>query len=199
MKIVKEGDKGKAVCQTCGLTETTYRLRDVAFSDNSGIVKNILAGVCDKCDTVTSVPRQCTPKIKSAYNETKKSAEYRVPAHFIDILSLAASKIDYEMGDVLSKPLLLYYVHKLNSGVISGAKLKELLSSDLASAPSSKRLSLKITERTERELSHVVEKTGLHNNTDVVKGIILKIYEDIVEPKKPKHLKELKSIAAAFG
>jgi len=199
MKIVKDGDKGKAVCQTCGLTQTTYRLRDVPFSDNSGVVKNILAGVCDKCDSVAAIPSQCTPKIKSTYNETKRSAEYRVPAHFIDILSLAASKIDYEMGDVLSKPLLLYYVHKINAGVISGSKLKELLSSDLAIAPSTKMLSLKITQRTERELSYVVEKTGLHNNTDVVKGIILKIYEDIVEPKTPKHLKELKSIAAAFG
>lgn len=199
MKIVKEGDKGKAVCQACGLTQTTYSLRDVAFNDNSGIVKNILAGVCDNCNSVVSIPRQCTPKIKATYNETKRSAEYRVPAHFIDILSLATSKIDGEMGDVLSKPLLLYYVHKLNSGAIPGTKLKELLSSDLALAPSTKRLSFKITERTEKELDCVVKKTGLNNNTDVVKGIILKIYEDIVEPKIPKHIKELRRIAASFG
>jgi len=185
MKIVKEGDKSKAVCQFCGLVAITYNLRDVPFSDNNGIVRNILAGVCDKCGNVASIPRQSTPKIKAAYNEAKKSAEFRVPAHFIDILSLASYRIDEEMGDILSKPLLLYYVHKLNTGSISSSRLK--------------RLSLKITERTEKELSSVVKKTGLQNNTDVIKGIILSIYEDIVQPKIPKHIKELKSIAATFG
>lgn len=199
MRIVKEGDKSKAVCQFCGLVAITYNLRDVPFSDNNGIVRNILAGVCDKCDNVASIPRQSTPKIKAAYNEVKKSAEFRVPAHFIDILSLASYRIDEEMGDILSKPLLLYYVHKLNTGSISSSRLKKLLTSELASAPSTKRLSLKITERTEKELSSVVKKTGLQNNTDVIKGIILSIYEDIVQPKIPKHIKELKSIAATFG
>ncbi len=199
MKIVKEGDKNKAVCQFCGLQSITYALRDVPFSDNNGVVRNILAGICDKCDNVVSIPRQSTPKIKAAYNEVKRSAEYRVPAHFIDILSLASNRIDDEIGDTLSKPLLLYYLHKLNTGVISSSRLKELLASELASAPSTKRLSLKITERTEKELSSVVQKSGLQNNTDVIKGIILKIYEDIVQPKTPKHIKELKSIAATFG
>ncbi|MBJ6727177.1 hypothetical protein [Geomesophilobacter sediminis] len=198
MKIVKEGDKSKAVCDTCGLTSVTYRLRDVPFTDDVGIVKNILAGVCDQCGHVVSVPRQCTPKIKAVY-EAKKSAEYRLPAHFIDILSLASSKIDDEIGDALSKPLLLYYVHKLNNGEIPAKIIKELLSSELASAPSTKRLSLKITERTERELGDVVQKTGLHSSTELIKGIILKIYEDIVKPKTPKHMKELKTIAATFG
>lgn len=65
MRIVKEGEKGKAICEGCGLTTTTYMLRDVDFSDKRGTVKNIIVGVCDKCNKVASIPNQSTPKIKS--------------------------------------------------------------------------------------------------------------------------------------
>lgn len=68
MRVIKEGDKGKAICHKCGITTTTYNLRDVDFSDNCGIVKNIIASVCDKCNEVVSIPRQSVPKIKNEYN-----------------------------------------------------------------------------------------------------------------------------------
>jgi hypothetical protein len=199
MKIVKEGDKGRAVCETCGLVTTTYHLRDVPFNDKSGVVKNILAGVCDKCEKVVSIPRQSTPMIKAKFMETRKSSEFRVPAHFIDILRLASIKIDENVGEELSKALILYYVHNLDTGRFSSSELKGLLLSELASAPSTKRLSIKITNRTEEQLVSVVNRTGLKSNTDVIKGIILKIYEDILMPKTPKHFNELRSIASVFG
>lgn len=199
MNIVKEGDKGQVVCEDCGLVTITYRLRDVPFSDKSGVVKNIIAGVCDKCGEVANIPRQSTPKIRAKFVETRKSAEFRVPAHFIDILSLASSKIDENIGDELSKALVLYYVHNLETGRFASSNLKGLLSSAMADAPSTKRLSLKITGKTENELISVVKKSGLSSNAEVIKGIILEIYEDILKPKRPKHLAELRSIAAALG
>lgn len=60
----KEGDKGKAFCESCGPVSITYRLKDVPFSDNSGTVEDVLAGVCDVCGQVVSIPRQETEKIK---------------------------------------------------------------------------------------------------------------------------------------
>jgi hypothetical protein len=39
MKKVKEGDSKKVIGFECGLTDATYRIRDVDFSDKSGKIK----------------------------------------------------------------------------------------------------------------------------------------------------------------
>jgi RNase P subunit RPR2 len=65
MKILKIGDKEQAICNTCqALVGVTYQLRDVPFNDQSGVVKDILVGVCENCDTVAVLPHQSTPKVK---------------------------------------------------------------------------------------------------------------------------------------
>jgi RNase P subunit RPR2 len=57
MKILKDGDRKRAACNKCQAFEPiTFKLRDVPFSDASGIVKNVLVGVCDSCDTVVALP-----------------------------------------------------------------------------------------------------------------------------------------------
>ncbi len=62
MKILKVGDSQKAACEKCqSFVNTTFKLRDVTLSKNSGKVKNTLVGVCDKCDSVILIPHQSTP------------------------------------------------------------------------------------------------------------------------------------------
>jgi hypothetical protein len=64
---ISEGDKSKAICSHCKkMVSTTFAYRDVPFSDGSGVVKNILVGVCDHCDLVVSIPAQSTPAISMA-------------------------------------------------------------------------------------------------------------------------------------
>lgn len=71
--VKKEGDKSKGICENCkGVVETTFKYRDVPFSDDSGVVKNLLANVCDTCDEVVSIPAQETPKIKDALEKINK-------------------------------------------------------------------------------------------------------------------------------
>lgn len=66
------GDKGKSACDTCQtFVTTTYQLRDVPFSDKSGVVKNILVGVCDVCGSIVSMPHQSTPAIKKQLENQK--------------------------------------------------------------------------------------------------------------------------------
>lgn len=70
MGELKSGDKSKALCHNCKyLVSTTFQFRNVPFSDTGEIAKNILAGVCDECDSVVSIPYQSTPDIKEAYNK----------------------------------------------------------------------------------------------------------------------------------
>lgn len=99
MKIVKEGDKRQVVCPKCGLSQAVYTLRDIDFSDQSGKVKNVLAGVCASCDQVVSIPKQSTAKVRAEYNKIKTSIDLRVPAHYLDILTLASQKIEPMLPD----------------------------------------------------------------------------------------------------
>lgn len=199
MKIIKEGDSRQVVCSECGLTHATYMLRDVSFSDNSGAVKNILAAVCNDCNKVVSIPKQSTAKVKAEYNKIKTPIDVRVPAHYLDILNLATQKIDPSLSESFNKSLVLYYLHALSSERYSQRNLGLLLNSDIAKAKASKRFSVKLNNKSINEIKSLMASQGLKNNTEVFKSLILKINEDIVQPKQPKHLAELQNLAAAFA
>lgn len=76
MVKVKEGDKSKAVCNDCAaMVSTTFKVRGVPFSDGSGTVENILAGICDQCDRVVSIPNQSAQNIKKAFDKLHPETE----------------------------------------------------------------------------------------------------------------------------
>lgn len=67
MKLLFEGDHGKALCEYCQkVVTTTYVRRTAPFSDGHGEAKSILAGVCDVCDTIVAIPAQSAPVLKEA-------------------------------------------------------------------------------------------------------------------------------------
>jgi len=72
MKTVKAGDKSKAICHECEcVVETTFMKRDVALSDSSAIVDNLLVAVCNNCDAVVALPHQSSKHV----NKTIKASE----------------------------------------------------------------------------------------------------------------------------
>lgn len=60
----KVGDKSKGICGDCGLTETTFKIKDVPIANTNKVVKNILVATCDKCDCVIGIPQQSAANIK---------------------------------------------------------------------------------------------------------------------------------------
>lgn len=196
---MKEGECCKIICNDCGLTDATYLLRDVDFSDKSGTVKGLLVAACNQCDQVVGIPSQSTAKVKAQYRKVKKPIDVRVPAHYLDILNLATVKIDGTLSDSFSKALVLYYLHALSSERYPQQNLKKLLEMEIANAKASKRLSMKVNEKSIEEMASLMKKQGLKNNTEVFKSLILRINEDIVQPKIPKNLPELQNFAAAFS
>ena len=74
MKIFKVGESQKAACNKCQSFENaTFQLRDVPFSDGTGVVKKVLVGVCDKCDSVIVLPHQSTPVVKQQYESSNRN------------------------------------------------------------------------------------------------------------------------------
>lgn len=197
MKIFKVGDTQQAVCESCkSIENATFALRDVPFSDGSGIVKKVLVGVCNKCDEVIFTPHQSAPAIKKQLDSQRKSVETRVPAHMVDILNLASVELggNTEFSSVLMK----YYFHLLSheEGKIKG--LNKFLESDLAKGRSQKRISLK-GSHIFSELNMIKEQSHIESTTDVVKAIVLKINDDVFVRPKQKVIKDLKGFAAAFS
>lgn len=197
MKIFKVGESQKAACEKCQSFENaTFQLRDVPFSDGTGIVKNVLVGVCDKCDSVTVLPHQSTPAVKKQYEAKRKPVEGRLPAHLIDILNLATLEIGASTDFVPS--LMKYYVHFLVSNEKTAKNIARYLKSDLATGKAEKRLSLKGRQIYD-ELDHLKSLTHIENTTDLLKSIILKINEDVLIKRKPKPIENLKNIMAAVA
>lgn len=195
MKILKVGDTQKAACNHCKRFENvTYKLRSVPFSDGKGVVKNVLVGVCDRCNSVAVLPHQSTPAVRKQLEVRRKSLESRVPAHMIDILNLASEELSG--GTDFVPGLIKFYIHALSSNEISPRDISKYLASDLATGKSQKRISIK-GRLVAEELSHLKELTKIASTTDVIKGVVLKINDDVLVKKKPKTIRALKTVVAA--
>lgn len=195
MNILKVGDKKRAACSNCNSFQAvTFKLKDAPFSDGSGIVKNVLVGVCDSCSSVAVLPHQSTPAVKKQLEIQRKSLESRVPAHMIDILNLVSDELG---GGPESIPnIMKFYIYLLSSEVVSPRNIARYLKSDLAEGKAQKRISLK-GRRLERDFLRLKEITEITNTTDLIKSVVLKINDDILVNKKKKPITQLKNIMAA--
>jgi len=195
MNILKVGDREKAACNKCkAFVTVSYDLRNVPFSDGSGIVKDVLVGVCEKCDSVCVLPHQSTPAVENELEKQRKPVEARVPAHMIDILNLASVELGCKTS--FSQVMIKYYIHCLANKKISSTDLGKYLKSDLAQGKAEKRISLKGCAVRE-DLLELQSITHLKSNTKLIKSVILKIKDDILEHNKPRFLKSLKEIAVS--
>jgi hypothetical protein len=197
MKIYKVGDSVKAICDGCkAMVNATFRVRDVPFDDGSGIVKNIMAGVCEKCGEVIVIPPQSTPAIKEQIDKQKKPVEGRIPAHMVDILNLAAVEVGASKGDV--QVLVKYFIRHLAENGKEAAKIASLLESDLAKGPADKRLSLKGANIL-ADIELLKSLSNIPTTTELLKGVILKINDDVIQNKSPSIKYELAKVVHAVA
>ena len=194
MRILKVGDTGKAICEHCkDLVDVTYQLRDVPFSDHSGTAKDILAGVCVHCESVVSIPHQSVPAIKREL-EKPKAVEGRVPPHIIDILNVASDTLGGNTSSVAS--ILKYYIHALSHQEFSSKNLTKLLESDLAQGRAVKRISLK-GQYIAEDIEAIKALTHIKATTDILKGVALKINDDVLVHKRRGPIKQLQRLIVA--
>lgn len=195
MKIYKVGDTQQAICNSCAsLQVITYKLSNLPVSDGLGVVKNVLVGACNKCDSVAVLPHQSTPLIKKHIEKKRVPVEARMPAHMIDILNLASMNLSGSISFVPS--LLKFYIHSLSSDQMPKRSIVKYFTSDLFEGIADKRLSLK-GETLFDEIALIKnELEELSTTTDLLKGITLKIKDDILEDKTPSIKQKLKSIVA---
>lgn len=190
MQFFNEGDRSKAFCTQCKTVgSTTFEYRDVPFSDGSGVVRDILAGVCDACGSVASVPAQSTPAIAKARSKASEAVEAVLPAPYLDMLDLACFTIDPEGSLDLRKALLMYYVRRFANGSFDVDRLEKsarwLAAKPAMESTRKRRLSMKVSHRLLLELNGLAKRSDM-KKTETLKAIIGVIYEDLVNGGHPE-------------
>jgi hypothetical protein len=202
MKLFTSGEKGRALCDRDGLVSTTYRYRDVPFSDGQGQVRDILVGVCDRCDRVLAIPPQSTPAIGAERARAQVPVEATLPAPYIEILDAAGLRVHATATPDFRKRLLVYYVDRYASGAEKMAELATLAQRCptvvmRSVKPPRKRLSFKLAPKAHQRFEDVARASHL-DKTTLIKSLVVKINDDIVEPARPRHLAELSTLADVF-
>jgi hypothetical protein len=181
MKLLFQGDKSKAICENCGPTSTTFFYKDVVLSESKKLVKDILAGMCDSCGSVVSIPSQSTPAIKKEREKATLSIEAVLPAPYIEVLDMAAFKISNNATTEMRKYLILAYLHKhlLHKKKPCDWMIFENLFKNQLVLPM-KRLSIKVSPSSQSNFLNIQQSFNL-SKTDTIKAIVAEIKLDILD------------------
>ena len=196
MKIYKKGDKSKAICESCKkIVPTTFDTRSVPLSSGKGSVDDILCATCDHCGMVVSIPQQSAPRIRESIRKERKPIEVRLPRHLLDILYLAGDK--FKLGDPerLKDSIIRYYIGLASTNNKMVKNIKSHSASDFAKGSGS-RLSLKVNDAKSSKFDDLRGKTSL-NKTQLMKGIILQINDEILQDPKAGKIAEIESVLLA--
>lgn len=72
MKIYIEGEKSKGLCECCKkMITTTFKVSSVPLSSGNGQVDGILAGTCDFCGHIVSIPQESSARVKEVLTSKK--------------------------------------------------------------------------------------------------------------------------------
>jgi hypothetical protein len=196
MKLFIEGDKFKAICSHCkDWVDTTFKYRDVSFSNGSGVVKDILVAVCDSCGQVVATPPQSTPKIKKSRAKALKSVEVSVPATLDDAVNVAMHAIDVDFSQEFKKKALWLFVRTYANGPKDPIGLKAEYAAKIGAFGKVKsRFSFKVSEAMLVDLKKASETFG-ENQTETLKIAAFDLYNKVIEQKDKRLIAKLRDIA----
>ena len=197
MRILKEGDKSKAICPKCkDIMSITYRYAD--FNYKGHVIKNVLRGYCDECGEVVSFPHQSTLKIREFNESHSKALEVRVPSHYKDILLAIgnAHKISWEPNGIFRLVSELY-TESLRSSYNQKAILQffHALNDKLAEGKNSDRLSCRMPLSSYEYLGEIASKNN-YKVSELAKAFIINAKYDLLDHTKSEKSKSFESLAA---
>lgn len=197
MRIVRDGERGKGMCPECRKrVAIRYAYRSVRLERSEVEVSNVLVGVCETCAETVSIPAQSTPKLKEAREEKTVVLNARMPPHLDDVLRLLADHFDAPSCS-FCPGLVRFYLHELADNEGFARRIRRLAESDLAGGPATTKLSIRVSGKLTSSAWERAREAGIRTRTDMLKGVILAGYEDVLEGRAPRRAKLLEGIAAA--
>jgi hypothetical protein len=200
VKIYKEGEKSKGICEKCGeIVTTTFRYADLPYDGH--IIPDVLQDFCDVCGTAVSIPHQSSYRIREFRQKLAKQQEVRVPKHYRDIL-LAIARThrlggEYNKACRILSELYLSRLAKPNHSKFF-KRIRLALQDDLSRGKRKSRISCYLSEPSLVVL-HNLENEYHMNYSDIVRGIIIAAKHDILDEEDTNILKELDEFAAKYA
>ena len=115
--------------------------------------------------------------------------------YFFGFKNLACSHLNLGAGEQLKDSLVRYYIALAGENRKLSKSIKKHSDSDFAKG-SSYRLSLKINESIYQQFVNLMKETRL-NKTQLLKGLILQINEDVLQNPTNKRIHELERLMLA--
>lgn len=194
MKFYFKGDRSKAICKNCGLSSTTFDYRDMILSDSGKCIKNILVGICDKCDSTVSIPAQATPDINKAVEPKIIPLEFLISSVFIEVLNLVCFSVSQSCSKEVIKSVLFYYIKRcLDMKDIEDIEEDSLFKKEKVFKMPKKRISMKVSLTFSNCFNDLSMKLKM-NKTDTFKFIIDTMKKDIINNNDALIRKELEKI-----
>jgi len=200
MKVIHTGDKTRAKCRKCGeVVSTTYAYRDVSFNRGRNVAPDVLVGVCDQCNTVIATTPQSIAALARAKGEIETPLKLTITAREMEILEIAADRIAPRANNRLRETLIAHFLRRSMSDAGRAARLEEQCAKKPKRRPRNlampkMELSLKLAHGTKEGLKTLMKSTGLRKS-QIFRGIISQIEEEIVLPKHPAGMKRLRELA----
>lgn len=196
MQILKEGDRGQALAKGRGRVDIIYRYRTLEL--DSGVrVDDVLVGIDPETDEVLTIPAQSTPKIRQARGATKEQTlPVRIPGELDDIVWLVAAEMDANPSK-FGPAAVRYYLDEAvrNDGL--ARRLGILSKGRLATAKSRKKMTLRTDSELVVNVAAVSKQVGV-TRSDLVRGAVVALGEDVLEGRAPRRREKLQAVARAL-
>ena len=199
MKILREGDRGKALAPDGrGWVPITYRYRTLRL-DKSGVdVPNVLVGVDNETDEILVVPRQSTPRLRAARGLVKELViQVKIPHELDDVLVVLADHFEAAPNKFIPALLRYYLQEALDSRQLAG-RLVRLARAPLASGRTGARVSFRSSGDLKQRISLAAKSTPGANVSVLTRGAILAAKEDLLDGKSESRKEKLAAVAQAL-
>lgn len=181
MRILKEGDRGRAICDSCQSSVTIrYEYGTIHLEETDVDVPDVLVGVCDSCSQVVTIPAQSTPRLKEAREKKQLVLQANLPRQLDDVLRLVADAVEAR-EEAFTPAVLRFYLSEVARSRRFAARVAKLTRSDLAHGGPSVRRSLRLSHELLEAAWAGARAAGIRTKTDMVKGAIVAVKQDVLE------------------
>lgn len=197
MKILREGDRGYALSPERGRVQVEYRYQQFKLEEANVTVDNVLLGVDVETGAVLTIPAQSSPKLKAAREAKKeKVLSVRMPRELNDVLNLIAEYYHTE-PEQFSPAVIRYYLASASQNAGLTRRLGKLSKDRLACGKLEENLRLRVHRDLHDWVYHTASSTEGVNQSDLIRGAIVAVKQDVLEGRAKKRRRELEAIAQA--
>jgi hypothetical protein len=172
MKLWREGERSRAVCESCGrLVTTRFERRTVDLEDPEVSVPEVLVAICQVCGEIVAIPHQSTPRLQEARRGITPRREVRVPPLLNDALGLIAGRFSVRAED-FGGLVIRYYLQRIGREPETAGRIKAFASSPLAQGKTTGRISLRLADSAWEDAWKAARGAGLRTKSEVFRGIL---------------------------